>query len=50
MKPDFQFENGSFDPVLEKPIKELMLANDYILAHTLDTDLIFVKNGSEYVV
>ena len=48
VKPDFRFENGSFDPILEEPIKELMLANSYVLANKLDTDLIFVKNTSEY--
>ena len=50
VKPDFQFENGSFDAMLEKPIKDLMLANSYILAHQLDTDMIFVKNTSEYAI
>ncbi|XP_043228284.1 protein Star-like isoform X2 [Amphibalanus amphitrite] len=48
VKPDFQFENGSYDPILEEPIRKLMADNSYHLVHRLDTDLIFVKSGSEY--
>ena len=49
VRPDFRFENGSLDPILEDPIKELLVKNSYQLVHRLDSDLIFVRNNSEYV-
>ena len=46
--PGVKMKNGSYIPEFEKPIKELMFANDYRLAHRLPTDFIFVKRGSEF--
>ncbi|XP_043228253.1 protein Star-like [Amphibalanus amphitrite] len=46
--PGTVFPNGSFNPEFEKPIKDIMFANDYVLAKQLPTDMIFVKNGSVF--
>ena len=46
--PGVKLTNGNFNPEFERPIKEIMFANGYVLAHRLPTDMIFVKNGSEF--
>ncbi|XP_037091434.1 protein Star-like [Pollicipes pollicipes] len=48
VQPGVQNDDGSFNPIYEQPITNLMVENGYLLVHRLETDLIFVKNGSEY--